>query len=68
LVRDSAVRDAFFIVEANRSQLAEIARLIDDGQIRVLLKDAFPLAQARQAYEQAQGGGNRGKVVLRVVA
>jgi NADPH:quinone reductase-like Zn-dependent oxidoreductase len=66
--RDSAVRDAFFIVEANRSQLAEIARLIDDGQIRVLLQEAFPLAQARQAYERAQGGGNRGKVVLCMVS
>ena len=64
--RDSAVQDAFFMVAANRSQLAETVGLIDNGQIRVLLQEAFPLAQARQAYEQAQGGGNRGKVVLRV--
>jgi len=66
--QDPAVRDAFFIVEANRSQLAEIARLIDDGQLRVFFQEAFPLAQARQAYERAQGGGSRGKVVLRVVS
>jgi NADPH:quinone reductase-like Zn-dependent oxidoreductase len=51
--QEPAVRDAFFIVEANRSQLAEIARLIDDGRIRVSLQEAFPLAQARQAYERA---------------
>jgi NADPH:quinone reductase-like Zn-dependent oxidoreductase len=38
-------------------RLAEIARLIDAGQIRVLLQEVFPLAQARQAYERAQGGG-----------
>jgi len=66
--QDPAVRDAFFIVEANRAQLAEIARLIDDGRIRVFLQEAFPLAQARQVYARAQGGGNRGKVVLRVVS
>src|SRR5262245_18993769 len=66
--QDPAVRDAFFIVEANRRQLAEIARLIDDGQLQVFLQEAFPLAQARQAYEWAQGRGNRGKVVLRVVS
>jgi len=62
------VRDAFFIVAANRAQLAEIARLIDAGQIRVFVQEAFPLAQARQAYERAQGGGSRGKVVFRVVS
>jgi NADPH:quinone reductase-like Zn-dependent oxidoreductase len=65
--QDPTVRDAFFIVEANRAQLAEIARLIDDGQIRVFLQEALPLAQARQAYARAQGGGHWGKVVLRMV-
>jgi NADPH:quinone reductase-like Zn-dependent oxidoreductase len=66
--QDPAVRDAFFIVEANRSQLIEIARLIDGGHVRPILEEVFPLAQARQAYERAQRGGNRGKVVLRVVS
>jgi NADPH:quinone reductase-like Zn-dependent oxidoreductase len=66
-VQDPVVSEAFFIVEANRSQLSEIARLIDDGQLRVFLQETFPLAQARQAYERAQGGGNRDKVVLHVV-
>jgi NADPH:quinone reductase-like Zn-dependent oxidoreductase len=59
--QDPAIRDAFFIVATNRSQLVEIARLIDDGQLRVLLKEAFPLAQARQAYERAQGRGSRAR-------
>jgi NADPH:quinone reductase-like Zn-dependent oxidoreductase len=49
-------------------QLTEIARLIDAGQIRVLLQETFPLAQARQAYERAQRGGNRGQLVFRVVS
>jgi NADPH:quinone reductase-like Zn-dependent oxidoreductase len=54
-------------VEPNRSQLVEIAGLIDDGQIRVFLQEVFPLAQARQAYARAQTGGTRGTVALRVV-
>ena len=65
--KDPAARDAFFIVQANRSQLTEIARLIDDGHIRPIVDEAFPLAQAGQAYQRAQAGGHRGKVVLRVV-
>jgi NADPH:quinone reductase-like Zn-dependent oxidoreductase len=63
---DQATRAAFFIVEANREQLTVIARLIDDGQLRVHVEESFPLAEGRQAYERAQRGANRGKVVLRV--
>jgi NADPH:quinone reductase-like Zn-dependent oxidoreductase len=66
--QDPAVRDAFFIVAANRAHLAEMAHLIDAGQIRVFLQEAFPLAQASQAYERAQSGGHRGKVVFRVAS
>jgi NADPH:quinone reductase-like Zn-dependent oxidoreductase len=65
--QDPAVRDAFFIVEPNRSQLVEIAGLIDYGQIRVFLQEVFPLEQTRQAYARAQAVGTRGKVGSRVV-
>ena len=54
--------------DCTRKQLAEMARLSDAGQIRVFVQEVFPLAQARQAYERAQGGGSRGKVVFRVVS
>jgi NADPH:quinone reductase-like Zn-dependent oxidoreductase len=55
---------AFFIVEANRTQLGELASLIDAGRIRPVIDAVFPLAQARQAYEHRP---RRGKAVLRVV-
>jgi NADPH:quinone reductase-like Zn-dependent oxidoreductase len=57
------VREAFFVVEANRAQLDEIARLIDGGHLRPVVDAVFPLAQARQAYEHKPA---HGKVVLRV--
>src|SRR5262245_51925167 len=57
------VREAFFIVEANRSQLREMARLIDAGKIRPVVGAVFPLAEARRAYEHKPA---HGKVVLRV--
>jgi NADPH:quinone reductase-like Zn-dependent oxidoreductase len=63
-IKDPVVRDAFFIVEANRPQLIEIARLTDSGQIRPVIDSVFPLAQARQAYEHKP---TRGKIVLRIV-
>jgi NADPH:quinone reductase-like Zn-dependent oxidoreductase len=60
----SGAKDYFFIVEANRAQLAEIARLIDGGQIRPVVDSLLPLAQAREAYARKP---RRGKVVLQVV-
>jgi NADPH:quinone reductase-like Zn-dependent oxidoreductase len=61
--QDARTREAFFIVQANRTQLAEIARLIDAGQLRPVADAVFPLAQARRAYEYKPA---HGKVVLRV--
>ena len=60
------VRFIWFIVEPNREQLVHIGALIDAGQLRPVIDAVFPLAQARQAYEQAAQGHTRGKVVLRV--
>jgi len=62
---DERIRSAFFIVEPNRSQLEEIAWLIDSGAIRPIIGGVFPLAEARQAYQYKPA---KGKVVLQVVA
>jgi NADPH:quinone reductase-like Zn-dependent oxidoreductase len=57
------VRDAFFIVEPNRVQLIEIARLIDAGVIRPIVGAVFAMEHFRQAYDQKP---IRGKHVLRI--
>jgi NADPH:quinone reductase-like Zn-dependent oxidoreductase len=57
------VRDAFFIVEPNRVQLIEIARLIDAGFIRPIVGTVFAMENFRQAYDQKP---LRGKHVLRL--
>ena len=61
---DERIRAAYFIVEPSRTQLAEIARLIDGGALRPVVGAVFPLAQAQQAYECKP---LRGKVVLEVI-
>jgi NADPH:quinone reductase-like Zn-dependent oxidoreductase len=61
--QDPRMREAFFIVQANRALLAEIARLIDAGKLRPVVGAVFPLTQARQAYEHKPA---HGKVVLRI--
>jgi NADPH:quinone reductase-like Zn-dependent oxidoreductase len=63
---DPRVHDAFMIVRADGSQLEQIARRIDAGELRVYLEQTFTLDEARQAYARAGQGGMRGKVALRV--
>jgi NADPH:quinone reductase-like Zn-dependent oxidoreductase len=60
------VRDAFLLVQSDRMQLAEIARRIDAGELRVVVAGEFPLEEAPAAYARAQRGRLRGKIALRV--
>ena len=47
--------------------LAEIAQLIDAGQVRVLVSRVFPLAQVAEAHRESQTWRVRGKLVLEVL-
>ncbi|CDN50809.1 NADP-dependent oxidoreductase [Neorhizobium galegae] len=55
-------------VRSSGAQLAEIARLLDDGTIRVVLDSTYPLADTRKAHERAARGHIQGKIVLTVGA
>jgi NADPH:quinone reductase-like Zn-dependent oxidoreductase len=63
-LRDKRAKEAFFIVEPNKKQLTEIARLLDAEVIRVALEAVFPLPMIREAYARARQGGMRGKIAL----
>jgi len=65
-IADQRARDAFMLVRADGSQLAEIANLIDAGELQVFVGTIFPLIAARIAYTRARSGLRRGKVALRV--
>ncbi|MDB6167619.1 MAG: oxidoreductase [Verrucomicrobia bacterium] len=53
-----------FMAEPNRDELAEIARLIDDGKVKVVVRQVMPLADARHAHEYMEREHVLGKVVL----
>ncbi|WP_345506897.1 NADP-dependent oxidoreductase [Terrabacter aeriphilus] len=53
-------------VRSSGAQLAEVARLVEDGRLRVAIDSSFALADARAAHERAAGGHLQGKIVLRV--
>jgi NADPH:quinone reductase-like Zn-dependent oxidoreductase len=56
----------YFVVEPDRGQLLELARLVDAGELRPEIDSVFPLAQAREAFARSAARGKHGKVVLRV--
>jgi NADPH:quinone reductase-like Zn-dependent oxidoreductase len=64
--REHNARGLFFIVEPNRDQLEEMAKLIDDGSLKTFVASIFPLARAREAFELGLQGHTRGKIVLEV--
>lgn len=53
-------------VRSSGAQLAELAPLLDDGTIRVVLDSIYPLAEARQAHERAARAHIQGKIILSV--
>ena len=61
------VRGAGVMVQANGQQLAEIARLVDAGKVKVILDAVLPLSEANKAHELNATGHTRGKIVLRVI-
>jgi NADPH2:quinone reductase len=55
------------LVRPNRSDLCELVRLYETGQLRITPADVLPLARAAEAQSRLEAGGHCGKYVLRVV-
>jgi NADPH:quinone reductase-like Zn-dependent oxidoreductase len=63
-VRERDVRVASFSAQVSSELLHTFAQLIDEGQVKVVLAEKFPLSQAQQAHERSQHGHGRGRIVL----
>jgi NADPH:quinone reductase-like Zn-dependent oxidoreductase len=56
----------YFVVEPDREQLVELAKLANDGILRPAIDSVFPLKDARSAFDRVMSPGKRGKVVIEV--
>jgi NADPH:quinone reductase-like Zn-dependent oxidoreductase len=65
--RASGVKGVGLVAQNRTEDLEELARLIDAGQLRPIVTEILPLAQARRAHELSQAGHVRGKIVLQIV-
>jgi NADPH:quinone reductase-like Zn-dependent oxidoreductase len=64
--RAHQARGMRYMAQPNGAQLREIGRLIEDGKVRPVVTQTFPLLQVRAAQEALERGKLRGKVVLDV--
>jgi NADPH:quinone reductase-like Zn-dependent oxidoreductase len=60
------VRAAFVAGHPSGAQLAEIAKIIDAGQLAPVIDRILPLSEVRRAHELSKSGHTRGKIVLRI--
>jgi len=63
---DERTKAAFFIVEPNRPQLLEIARLMDGGELRPFVDAVVPFRDAAKAFAGTAVRNGRGKLVVSV--
>ncbi len=64
LAAKHGVRALFYAAHPSSSDLTEIAKLIDSGNVKTVVETVLPLAEARRAHELSQSGHARGKIVL----
>ena len=58
------VHAMFFVVQPDRDGLARLAGLADEGRLRPVVSQTFPLADGRRAYASRAEDRPPGKTVL----
>jgi NADPH:quinone reductase-like Zn-dependent oxidoreductase len=63
---EQGINAALLSWQPSAELLGRITRLVDAGQLKVIIDHVYPLEQAVVALEQVEHGHVRGKVVLRI--
>jgi NADPH:quinone reductase-like Zn-dependent oxidoreductase len=62
--KEHDVHAMFFVVTPDPGELAQLAKLVDEGHLRTVLSQSFPLRDGRLAFESAGRPRPPGKTVL----
>ena len=62
--KDYGVHAMFFVVTPDPAALIRLAALVDDGQLRTIVSQTFPLRDGRRAFESGAQPRPPGKTVL----
>jgi NADPH:quinone reductase-like Zn-dependent oxidoreductase len=58
------IRTELHVTGPDRHELAQVARLIADGQVRVEIAEVVPIAEVQRAHQRSEAGHVRGKLIL----
>jgi NADPH:quinone reductase-like Zn-dependent oxidoreductase len=64
--RAHGVHAMFFVVAPDAGELAHLAGLVDQGRLRPVVSQVFPLSEGRRAFESGRHPRTPGKTVLTV--
>jgi NADPH:quinone reductase-like Zn-dependent oxidoreductase len=64
-IEERGIHAEMFAATTNRERLDALAKLVDEGKLRVEIQEASPLSDAREALEKVKTGHTRGKIVLK---
>ncbi|MFI9724292.1 NADP-dependent oxidoreductase [Streptomyces sp. NPDC052396] len=64
----AGVRAVFMLVEPDQQGLREITELVEDGRLRVIAENVFPLEDAAGAHRLGERGRTTGKIVLSIAS
>ena len=62
--REQSKRAISFLVEPDYAGLESLSALAEEGRLRVIVDETFPLAEAAEAHRRLENGRARGKIVL----
>jgi NADPH:quinone reductase-like Zn-dependent oxidoreductase len=62
----AGVRGVTVNVAPDHAVLAQLAQLVDDGKLRPVVAETFPLAEVAKAHDLGEGNHTTGKIVLTV--
>ena len=66
LARQTRCSYRYLFMRPDGTQLAEIAKRIDAGDIEATIDRVLPLAQFKEAFEMQESGKTRGKLVFAI--
>ena len=62
--KEYGVHAMFFVVTPDPAALARLASLVDDGQLRPIISQSYPLSAGRRAFESGAQARPPGKTLL----
>lgn len=64
----AGVKYDYFFMLPNGKELQQLADLVDEGKLEIVINSRYPLAQYKEAFEQLESRRSKGKVIIQLEA